>query len=143
MSFEKPNQDENLQEKKLNLTDAQQEANMLRASMEWSRKGATPEDYDQAMQELDELKKLAAEDPKGVDKLHQRITQLAVGATLPFELMVSVIKESTPFIIGEGYKKAIEGDIDFAMQYFTKDGIAWTEAQRRLAALKAEAERLE
>ena len=134
MSFEKEN--------RLGADEAHEEANLLQASMEKKGKKATPEDYDRALEELEELKQLAAEDPKGLDKVKQRLTQLVVAGAFPIVLLGGVINE-TISLGGKGYKADVNETVDTLMSYFTKGEIAWTEAEGRLKALKYDAERME
>ncbi len=140
MKFEQENNSIEQEDARLNSEDAHEEANMLRLNMERQRKEATPEDYDEALQELEELKRLAAEGPEGMDKAKQYLTRLTLAGAAPFIILGGILNE-TLSLEGKGYVKEVEDNIEGMLPYFTKDGVAWTEAQRRLEVLKYDAER--
>lgn len=144
MKFEnepRPAAEEN--DARLTEDEAHEEANILQASMEKDGKGATAEDYDKAMEDLEELKRLADEGPEGMDKAKQYLTRIMLGATAPMILLGHVIDEMTSFH-GKGTMVGRAKDqIDGMLSYFTKNGVAWTDAQRRLEALKWDAARKE
>lgn len=143
MSFENMNQIAPESEK-MEQEKAHEEANMLKAKLEFGKE-PTREDYEVASQELDELKQLAEKDPEGFNKLMKYATRSIIGATMPFAILGTIVSESLFKISNtkeKGYVAGVKENIDFARLYFAKDGVAWTEAQRRLKALEHEGGRI-
>jgi hypothetical protein len=134
MSFEQSNPSEG-GDTRLDAREAHEEANMLRLTIE----KATPEDYDRALKELEELTRLAEEGAQGVDKVKQYITRSIVATALPYELIMSVIQKASTANSAKKYRAAMKAEIDSAVKFFTEDMVK-TEAQTALALLKGRAE---
>ncbi len=129
--------------KRLGAEEAQEEANTARAAMGMSPETykvdkpskpdeersykepvkmvegeATPEDYEQALGELNELERLAKENPNVAKKLLQYAVMAAYTATTPVQILGAALKETMAKISGaeklgapsserpKGYKKA-------------------------------------
>lgn len=147
-------------EKSAKEQEAKLETNMMKAKLNERLgfgKELTKEDYDVALQELNELKALAEKDPEGLEKLMQYAGRSAIGVAAAFGTLGALAeetlvkaglfegKEDESFMGGEGkgYADIIEKKADFMKKLFTKDSeVLWNDAQRQLKALQSEAERI-
>src|SRR4030042_4632940 len=129
------NEQEKPEEQRMGLEKAQEEAKMIRAemgidlekrkmtkepsyrnkkeyvSMGDEKREPTSEDYEIALNTLEELQKLAEEKPELLKKIAQYAAASLFGATLPFELLgqaIIRISKNLPFMSSEK-KEGIEG----------------------------------
>jgi hypothetical protein len=155
MNFEKP-VDPSL-EGRLSEEEAHDEANAISYKADVSPKTgrvvsveqgsriereATPEDYEAALGALEDIKELAQKDPTVFEKMFKYGTRSVVAITLPIGILGSIYNETLNGVLwGKGdVAGAVKKDINSAKEYF-KDDFPFTEAQRRLESLKAEAQR--
>ena len=115
--------------KRLNEEEAQKEANMLRVDMrmspetgkvqkiksveplKYTEQKPTREDYERARKRLDELEKLAENDPEFIVKLNQYITGAAFTVSqVPMTLMLSLFSEAYNQAEKLGMAKGKEGE---------------------------------
>lgn len=144
-----------------NEKKAQLEANMLKAKLKERLdfgKEPTKEDYDVALQELEELKKLAEKDPEGLEKIVQYASRSAIGAATALSTIGALAEETlikaglfdaggeNGSIMGgegHGYGDILKKKADFIKKLFTKDSeVLWNDAQRQILALQKEAGRI-
>lgn len=157
MGFEQPKfESSEVPDERLNEEEAHEEANMLRAKMKFDARAqlasgekggpereATTKDYDEALKELEELEKQAAQDPSAIQKFMKKASVGVLGAALPGVILGSVLAEVLNRASGgetRGNKETITDPISIFNDFRKREIL--TEARKKLEILRTEGERI-